>query len=323
MSLRRAVSAGAVSLVLHAVPFGHALAQRIAKGSTSLPDVEAPTPASVWAGETFDIDTLPPSEPAAPSEPATGAPAAEPEPAAPSEPATSAPAAEPEPAAPSEPATSAPAPDPEPAAPPRAALTRPSSAARPSAPQASSAAGAAVDAGTDAAADAASPPKLSGGTTYGQADARAAVAPLGKGLLRVLPRVSFVEPRFRELPIGAAAGLRFSVELDATGHPVPPVEIDARDARIPWLEALLARALLLLRGGAFSLPEGTSGPHRCHFELDYEIVQGEPAAGDWLEPGDLAEIGRLIEPTLQTPGRAHFRYNSGREVRLVLRLVER
>jgi hypothetical protein len=138
--------------------------------------------------------------------------------------------------------------------------------------------------------------------------------------LRVLPRAAFVEPTFHELPWGASAKMRFSVDLDGEGRAVLPVHVDDDQPSIPWLQTLLGRAVLLLRGGAFSLPAGVSGPARSSFELEIQIIEGAKASGEWAEPRDLAEIGRLVEPTRTQPGRAHFRYNSGREVQLLLRL---
>lgn len=296
------------SLALHAVPLSVASAWSLRLPEAPAlalqqPEEDVDAPAAVWAGETFDIDTS--SERAAEgARAATSSAPADVRPAA-------APAEEPpdasRPGEPTEPARSRPPAEP---SSPNASPAKPPAPAR--VPAAEPAAEAAASPSGDAPAH--------GTGSYGATEAAAVAAPLGKGLLRVLPRAAFVEPTFHELPIGASARLRFSIDLDEDGRAVAPVRIDVEQARIQWLEALLGRAVLLLRAGAFSLPAGASGPASSAFELEFEITQGAAASGDWAEPHDLAEIGRLVEPTRTQPGRAHFRYNSGREVQLVLKL---
>jgi hypothetical protein len=177
---------------------------------------------------------------------------------------------------------------------------------------------------------AASERALAGAPTAAPADARASgsygeetsllrTASLGKGLLRVLPRAAYPVASFHELPFGSTAKVRFSLDLDAAGHLTSPPRFDQDRPREPWLEAIIVRACLLLRTAAFALGAATPGSHA--FDLKVEVLRGAPRTGDFLEPRDLAEIGRLVEPTLLEPGRAHFIYNSGREVRLTLALV--
>jgi hypothetical protein len=157
--------------------------------------------------------------------------------------------------------------------------------------------------------------------SYGEEQALARAAPLSKGLLRVLPRVAYPEAAFHRVPLGTTARTRFSIDLDESGRIAPPPRFDQHAARDVWLDDVVVRACLLLRGGMFGLAAGEAGTHA--FELKFEVVQGTPREGDWLEPTDLAEIGRLVEPTLLQPGRAHFIYNSGRQVRLTLSLGAR
>jgi len=138
----------------------------------------------------------------------------------------------------------------------------------------------------------------------------------------VLPRVAYVDPTFHDLRFGSTGLIRFQVDLDAEGRPTLPLGFDDDRARARWLEPIVERAILLLRGGTFSQAPSSGGARSAAFELSFEIAEGQAASDDWLEPRDLAEIGRLIEPTASEPGRAHFRYNSGREVFLTLRLVD-
>jgi hypothetical protein len=243
-----------------------------------------------------------------------------PEPVPPMEESVTAPAIVPgetfdiEAAGPLEQAAAAPAPPPEPPAaippPPSVAAAEPAVATRPKASPSRTARPAASD---QVAATTAG--------TYGEESSLASAASLGKGLLRALPRVSFPEATFHELYFGSMVETRFSVELDPDGHVSKPPHFDNNIPRAAWFEALVVRALLLLRAGTFAAPASKPGTLEHDFELRAEIVRGEPKTGDWLEPHDLAEIGRLVEPTVRQPGRAHFIYNSGREVRLTLKLV--
>lgn len=291
MTRLRAISALLASVGLHAVPLSAGLAWQ---ALPRVPLIQPPpleeddAPAAVWAGDTFDVDTLPSDVSVAATQPSPESPPPRP-------PATRSAAIEE--------STSVP----------------PPAAAREStAPSESTAAARApaADSQPTAQSEAAAP----GAGSYGAAGAAAVSAPLGKGLLRVLPRAAFVDPIFHELPWGTSAKVRFAVELDDEGRAVLPLHFDEDQTKVPWLETLLGRAVLLLRGGAFSLPPGVSGPARSSFELELQVVRGAAASGDWAEPRDLAEIGRLVEPTRTQPGRAHFRYNSGREVQLLLRL---
>lgn len=303
MTRLRASLAFLASVGLHAVPLSAGLARQ---APPRVPLVQPPpleeddAPAAVWAGDTFDVDTLPSDVSVAatqPSSPASGE--------------TDVPSASESPP-PRPPATRSAATEESTSVPPHA-TARESTASRESTPEARApSAGSRPTAQSEAAAP--------GAGSYGAAGAAAVSAPLGKGLLRVLPRAAFVDPIFHELPWGTSAKVRFAVELDDEGHAVLPLHFDEDQTKIPWLETLLGRAVLLLRGGAFSLPPGVSGPARSSFELEIQVVRGAAASGDWAEPRDLAEIGRLVEPTRTQPGRAHFRYNSGREVQLLLRL---
>jgi hypothetical protein len=157
-------------------------------------------------------------------------------------------------------------------------------------------------------------------SSYGEDRPSVGAASLGKGLLRVLPRAAYPESTFHDLSYGTTLETRFSVELDEGGHALPP-RFDERQVSEAWFDTLVVRALLLLRAGTFAVPASTPGKLEHAFELTAQVVEGTPASGDWLEPRDLAQIGRLVEPTVRQPGRAHFTYNSGREVRLTLRLV--
>lgn len=278
----------AVSIGLHAVPLAHALGRPAPRPSPpSLEPMETP---AVLPGETFDIDafSLPTFSPAAsqpPDEPAEALVVVVP--------AAKGRASE-------EPAL---ADAPEPSKPPGEA----------DAPAPRSRTAAALAPAQSAAT------KASG--NYGQEQALAHAAPLSKGLLRVLPRVAYPEAAFHTVPLGATARTRFSIDLDEDGRVVQAPRFDQHRPRDLWLDDIVVRACLLLRGGAFGLSAGKAGTHA--FSLEVEVVQVAPREGDWLEPRDLAEIGRLVEPTLLAPGRAHFIYNSGRQVRLTLSLGSR
>ena len=309
MTRARVVWALLASVALHAVPLSAGWATRAFPRSTPAqpaPPEEPEAPAAVWAGETFDIDTLPSGA----SVGASSLPVAAERPLG-----DTPPQAARESASPEVDAIAAP-----PVLPLRPSEGQPEAPPAPS--QRKAVAPAAAEESPKGASGAAQSTEAhaAGSGSYGAAGVGALAAPLGKGLLRVLPRAAFVEPIFHELPMGTSVQLRFSVDLDVDGHAVLPLRFDAEQRRIPWLEELLGRAVLLLRGGAFSLPAGVTGPASSSFELELEVVQGVAASGDWAEPKDLAEIGRLIEPTRTQPGRAHFRYNSGREVQVLLRL---
>jgi len=273
----------AVSLGLHAVP----LAQALDRVTITAPEVDLPKEGPVTAPAIVPGETFD-IEALAPSEPA---------------PAEAAPSPEPPVATPPPPVVAAAAPV---VTLPPAVATSPKVAAPP----------AVQAAGSDQ-------PAATAVGTYGEERSLASAASLGKGLLRVLPRVCFPEATFHELYFGSRVETRFSVDLDPDGHVSKPPHFDNNIARAAWFEALVVRAFLLLRAGTFATPASAPGTLEHDFELSAEVVSGEPRTGDWLEPRDLAEIGRLVEPTVREPGRAHFIYNSGREVRLTLKLVPR
>lgn len=280
-----------VSLGLHATWLATALGRSVLSDRAADSQLEPTSepegdtePAATWAGDTFDVDAL-----LGPSPEGALAPALVPEPSPEPPPVEAAPASTPKPAAPK---IQTPKPTPP----------------RSDAPTSS----------TSGTPDGSGRP---GAGTYGQAEGPTARASLAKGLLRVLPRAAYPEAEWHDLSMSAQEKIVFSLELDADGRIGAETVIERKPEPSPLLARVLRRSVLLLGAGTFALAPDRLGVGQQKFELIATLATGLAADSELARPEDLAEMGRLTEPTQSEPGRASFRFNSGREVLLTLRLL--
>jgi hypothetical protein len=207
-------------------------------------------------------------------------------------------------ALPTEPATVKP-PPPEPAAvgltPP--APTAPHRKATPKPPVASAAA-------APAAGAEASTSGKPGAGTFGQEGLAPGVRRLGYAFTRAIPAATPADSAWRELPSGHVGTIRIELEVDANnrlgalkhwqarpGEPAPPAV----------LERMVERTLLLLRAGQFAL-SGSNQPGSERLTIDVELRDG-PADDEATD--DVVNKG-FEGATPGHPGKAHFRYGTGR-----------
>jgi hypothetical protein len=155
---------------------------------------------------------------------------------------------------------------------------------------------------------------------YGESGAAAATTNLTKALTKAIPPATKGDPAWLSLPNGAAGSFTVGFEVDAYGQIVraEPVEIEVPGV----LSRLLARLLILLKGGRFALKaEEVSAGHQL-FRIEANIRQEAPSRDRNAIGMHVARIGAEY-PTNTTPGRAFFTFNSGRHVELTVEPVER
>jgi hypothetical protein len=251
-------------------------------------------------GNSIEVDAPSPEVAAAPA-----AAAAEPEPSPVD--VKSLPEAAPEPVTKPKPVTK-PEPDgatkpqpPAPAEPSRAARKTPS---KPKPPYSSS------EASTVAASPEASTTSAPAAGTFGQEGLAPGVRRLGYAFTRAIPAATPSDEAWRELPAGHVGTIRIELEVDENnrlgalkrwqarpGEPAPPAV----------LERMVERTLLLLRAGQFAL-SGSNQPGSERLVIDVTLrddVADEDGTSNVVNKGfDGATPGH--------PGRAHFRYGTGR-----------
>lgn len=157
---------------------------------------------------------------------------------------------------------------------------------------------------------------------YGEAGKKPQPVSLAKALTRACPRAAFPDKAWHRLPVGAAGSIEFSVELDEEGKVVRATR--RKDPSVPppgHLLRLVARTTRMLKSGVFAMAAGRVGPGVQRFELSAQVEQQAGSDSVLAEPEDLKQIGRFVEPTPTRPGKADFTYNSGRHVILTLRML--
>ncbi len=265
-----------------------------------LPPPQSLTPSSVaFDGTSMEVDA-PTTELAAPeAQPTAAAPESEV-------------AVDPEPAVGPEPAIEA-------ALPARAAPppTAPKPRARPPAstspPGASSAEATSASSGVEAQAGSSSP-----GTFGGEALAPG-VRRLGYAFTHAIPPATRGDGAWRELPVGLVGVVRVELTIDAKSHvtdakPLPPRR--GEPPLPPVLERMVSRTVLLLRAGEFALSGSNSAGS--------ELLAVEVRLRD--EPPDEDPHGVVLHydfdgATPGHPGRAYFRYDTGRAVEAKVTIV--
>lgn len=250
-------------------------------------------------GNSIEVDAPTPELAAAPA--AAAAPEAEPEPEPvdlKSLPNAAPPPTKPEPVSkPEADGVTKPKP-PAPADPPRAARRTLSKPRPPSAPADIAVPSQASTSGAPAAG------------TFGQEGLAPGVRRLGYAFTRAIPAATPSDEAWRELPTGHVGTIRIELEVDENnrlgalkrwqarpGEPAPPAV----------LERMVERTLLLLRAGQFAL-SGSNQPGSERLVIDVTLRDedaDEDATSNVVNKGfDGATPGH--------PGRAHFRYGTGR-----------
>jgi hypothetical protein len=210
-------------------------------------------------------------------------------------------AAEPEPvdvkALPAEPAI-----EQAPAAVPPAPRPRPKTPAkpRPSAPEAANA-----NAGSEA-------PTIGAPAagTFGQEGLAPGVRRLGYAFTRAIPAATPADEAWRELPAGHVGTIRVELSVDANNHLGELKLWQARPGEPPppaVLERMVRRTLLLLRAGQFAL-SGSNQPGSERLVIDVTLRDDDAAE----EVSNNVVNKGFDGATPGHPGRAHFRYGTGR-----------
>lgn len=146
--------------------------------------------------------------------------------------------------------------------------------------------------------------------TFGQEGLAPGVRRLGYAFTRAIPAATPSDEAWRELPAGHVGTIRIELEVDENnrlgalkrwqarpGEPAPPAV----------LERMVERTLLLLRAGQFAL-SGSNQPGSERLVIDVSL---RDEAAD--EDGTTNVVNKGFDgATPGHPGRAHFRYGTGR-----------
>jgi hypothetical protein len=155
--------------------------------------------------------------------------------------------------------------------------------------------------------------------TFGQEGLAPGVRRLGYAFTRAIPAATPADAEWHELPAGHVGTIRIELEVDENnrlgevlrwqaraGEPAPPA----------ILQRLVERTLILLRAGQFAL-SGSNQPGTERLVIDVQLRDGA-AEGE----GARVVVQKGFEgATPGHPGRAHFRYGSGRAVEAKVTIV--
>lgn len=155
--------------------------------------------------------------------------------------------------------------------------------------------------------------------TFGQEGLAPGVRRLGYAFTRAIPAATPADAEWRELPVGKVGTIRIELEVDENnrlgamkqwqgraGEPAPPAV----------LRRMVERTLILLRAGQFALSGSNQpGAERLVIEVQLrdEAAEGEGESVVVQKGFDGASPGH--------PGRAHFRYGSGRSFEAKVTIV--
>jgi hypothetical protein len=142
---------------------------------------------------------------------------------------------------------------------------------------------------------------------------------LGYAFTRAIPAATPADAEWRELPAGRVGTIRIELEVDENhrlgamkrwqarpGEPAPP----------PVLERMVERTLILLRAGQFAL-SGSNEPGRERLVIDVHLKDGA-SEGE----GENVVVQKGFDGASPgQPGRAHFRYGSGRSFEAKVTIV--
>ncbi len=150
--------------------------------------------------------------------------------------------------------------------------------------------------------------------SFGQEGLAPGVRRLGYAFTRAIPAASPADRAWRELPPGHVGTIRIELEVDENnrlgalkrwqgrpGEPAPPAV----------LERMVERTLILLRAGQFAL-SGSNSPGSERLTIDVSVR--DEAADE--EGADVVVQKKFEGASPGRPGKAYFRYGTGRAVEL-------
>ena len=146
--------------------------------------------------------------------------------------------------------------------------------------------------------------------TFGQEGLAPGVRRLGYAFTRAIPAATPADAAWRELPVGHVGTIRIELEVDESNHLGALKHWQARagePAPPAVLERMVERTLLLLRAGQFAL-SGSNQPGSERLVID---VQLHDEAADEDATDNVVNKG-FDGATPNHPGKAHFRYGTGR-----------
>ncbi len=148
--------------------------------------------------------------------------------------------------------------------------------------------------------------------TFGQEGLAPGVRRLGYAFTRAIPAASPADAAWRELPTGHVGTIRVELAIDDANHLGELKLWQARpgEAEPPAvLKRMVERTLILLRAGQFAL-SGSNQPGSERLIIDVTIRDDEADA----EGADVVVQKKFDGAAVGHPGKAYFRYGSGRAV---------
>jgi len=142
----------------------------------------------------------------------------------------------------------------------------------------------------------------------------------GRAFARALPAANTANPVWAALPLGRVGAIAIRVEIDAEGR-VGALEFEPDPARPAALEAMVERALLLLRAGTFSVDPSAVRGGVERLTIDVTLSERPVSVREGYNPAHFHGLGSE-PPTLLRPGYARFTLNSGRHFEATVRLTE-
>lgn len=258
-------------------------------------------------GNSIEVEAPTPEVAAAPA--AVASPEPEPEPATAKSPSAEAPAPRAAHSPPSTEGTEATVPKPKP---------RPKPQRKPD-PKPLERAGPTRDASTPSAGAESTSSGAPAAGTFGQEGLAPGVRRLGYAFTRAIPAASPADPAWRELPVGHVGTIRVELTVDEGNHLGELRLWHARPGEAappPVLQRMVERTLLLLRAGQFAL-SGSNAAGSERLSIDVTIRDDEADA----EGADVVVQKKFEGATPGRPGKAYFRYGSGRAVEFKVTIV--
>lgn len=148
--------------------------------------------------------------------------------------------------------------------------------------------------------------------TFGQEGLPPGVRRLGYAFTRAIPAATPADSAWRELPTGHVGTIRIELAIDDANRlgELKLWQARAGEAEPPAvLKRMVERTLILLRAGQFAL-SGSNQPGSERLIIDVSIRDDEADA----EGADVVVQKRFDGATPGHPGKAYFRYGTGRAV---------